>query len=249
MDRKILLLNLIIKEKKISVADLARYADVSQVTVRKDLDELAAKGLIAREHGFAVALNNDDLATRLARNYSVKDKIAKLAAEDVADGEVIMIESGSTCALFAEELSKSKSSTRIITNSVFIANYVRDFPNTDVTILGGEYQKESQANIGPLTTLCARQYRTDKFYIGTDGFDPITGFTGTNIMRVDTVQNIARSASKIIVLCDSEKFSERGVAKLFDPEQIYAVYTDSNVSPEAVKQMEDKGIIVKIAEL
>ncbi len=68
-------------------------------------------------------------------------------------------------------------------------------------------------------------------------------------MRVDTVQNIARSASKIIVLCDSEKFSERGVAKLFDPEQIYAVYADSNVSPEAVKQMEDKGIIVKIAEL
>ncbi len=248
MDRKILLLNLIIKEKKISVADLSRYADVSQVTVRKDLDELAAKGLIAREHGFAVALNNDDLATRLARNYSVKDKIAKLAAEDLDDGEVIMIESGSTCALFAEELAKTKSSSRIITNSVFIANFVRDYPNTDVTILGGEYQKESQVNIGPLTTLCAQQYKTDKIYIGTDGFDPLTGFTGTNIMRVDTVQNIAKSARKIIILCDSEKFSERGLAKLFDAEDVYMVYTDSNIPKETKQQMEDKGIIVRIAE-
>ncbi len=68
-------------------------------------------------------------------------------------------------------------------------------------------------------------------------------------MRVDTVQNIAKSADKIIVLTDSEKFSERGVSKLFDPEQVYMVYTDSNVSPKAVEQMEDKGIIVKIAEL
>ncbi len=191
MDRKIQILNLITKEKKISVADLSRFVGVSQVTVRKDLDELAAKGLVAREHGFAVAVNNDDLATRLARNYSVKSKIASLAAKDLDDGEVIMIESGSTCALFAEELAKTKSSVKVITNSVFIANFVRDYKNLGVTILGGEYQKESQVNIGPLTSLCAQQYKTDKIFIGTDGYDPAIGFTGTNIMRVDTVQNIA----------------------------------------------------------
>lgn len=248
MKRKIQLLNIILKEGKVSVADLSNLVGVSQVTVRKDLDELVAKGLIAREHGFAIALNNDDLATRLSRHYSVKRKIAGCAAQDIRDGEVVIIESGSTCALFAEELCKSKMSTRIITNSVFIANFVRDFNNADVTLLGGEYQKESQVNIGPLTTLCAAQYKADKIFIGTDGLDLETGFTGTNILRVDTVQNMARSANKIIVLCDSEKFNERGLVKLFDINQIYMVYTDNGVTSQAKQAMEDSGVIVKIVD-
>lgn len=248
MERKIQLLNIISEEGKVSVADLSRIVGVSQVTIRKDLDELSAKGLIAREHGFAVALNNDDLATRLARNYSVKSKIAKCAAKDIRDNEVVIIESGSTCALFAEEICKTKIFSRIITNSVFIANFVRDFINVNVTLLGGEYQKESQVNIGPLTSLCAAQYKADKIFIGTDGFDVETGFTGTNIMRVDTVQNMAHSADKIIVLCDSEKFGEHGLVKLFNANQVYMVYTDDGITPEAKRVLEESGIIVKIAD-
>lgn len=247
MDRKIQLLNIISDEGKVSVADLSRIVGVSQVTIRKDLDELSAKGLISREHGFAVALNNDDLATRLARNYSLKSKIAKCASNDIKDGEVVMIESGSTCALFAEEISKNKSFAKIITNSVFIANFIRDYVNVDVTLLGGEYQRESQVNIGPLTTLCSSQYKADKIFIGTDGFDKEVGFTGVNIMRVDTVQNMSKSASKIIILCDSEKFNERGLVRLFETNQIYMVYTDSGIKKETKEFLEQNGVIVKIA--
>lgn len=247
MERKIQLLNIVSKEGRISVTQLSKLIGVSQVTIRKDLDELSAKGLISREHGFATALNNDDLSTRLARNYCLKSKIAKLAASDIKDGEVIMIESGSTCALFAEELAKTKMFSRIITNSVFISNFIRNYVNVNITLLGGEYQKESQVNIGPLTTLCASQYKADKIFIGTDGFDGEVGFTGINIMRSDTVQNMAKSASKIIILCDSEKFSDRGLVKLFDLKQVHMIYTDFNIDKKSKKILEENGVIVKIA--
>lgn len=245
MKRKIKILNIIAKETKVSVSDLSRIIGVSQVTIRKDLDELSSKGLITREHGFAVALNNDDLTTRLARNYSVKSKIAKCAAMDIKDGEIVMIESGSTCALFAEELCRTKSFGQIITNSIFISNFIRDFPNIKVTLLGGEYQREAQVNIGPLTTLCTSQYKTDKIFVGADGFDSEFGFTSINILRADTVQNMAKSANKIIILCDSEKFNEIGLAKLFSMDQIYMIYTDSGIDAKSKHILEEHGVIVK----
>ena len=81
---------------------------LSKVTISKYLDDLAANGLITIEYGYALTLSNDDISNRLIHNYSTKLKIAKLAAQAVSDGEIIMIESGSTCALLAEELCKTK---------------------------------------------------------------------------------------------------------------------------------------------
>ncbi len=246
MDRKIKLLNIINEEKKISVVDLAEKLCVSQVTIRKDLDELEKRGLLEREHGFAVALNNDDLSNRLAHNYSIKSRIAKAAASDILDGEVLMIESGSTCSLFAEQICKQRNSAKIITNSVFISNFIREYTNVNVTILGGEYQKQSQVNIGPLTSICASQYKVDKLFIGADGFDENYGLTGLNMMRVDTVQKMSESAKKIIVLCDSEKFGRISIVKLFPFERIHCIYTDKGLNEEVKKQLENNGIIVKI---
>lgn len=248
MKRKDQILDLIISEGKISVVDLAKKMNVSQVTIRKDLDYLSSKGLITREYGYALTLSNDDISNRLVHNYSTKLKIAKLAAQIVSDGEIIMIESGSTCALFAEELCKTKKNIKIITNSIFIANFLREYKNVDITILGGEFQGVSQVNTGPITKLCAEQYMVDKLFLGVDGFDEKYGFYGADILRTYAVKDMAESAKKVIILTISEKFKERGLVKLFKPEEVHAVYTDCSVSEKTVKSLRKQNIEVNIAK-
>ena len=105
-DRTSQILELLVKEKKLEVAELSAHLGVSQVTVRKDLDAMEAQGLITREHGFAVLSSTDDIKGRLAYHYEEKRKIALRAAELVKDGDTIMIESGSCCALLAAALAE-----------------------------------------------------------------------------------------------------------------------------------------------
>jgi DeoR/GlpR family transcriptional regulator of sugar metabolism len=248
MSREIELLNIITKEGKVSVADLSRRINVSQVTIRKDLDQLEAKGLIGREHGFAVVLNADDLANRLARNYSTKRMIAERAAEMIQEGETVMIESGSCCALLAEEISRKKGFGRIITNSVFIANFIRDSRGINVTLLGGEFQRESQVNTGPMTKLCAGQFKVDKLFVGTDGFDRDSGFTGRDQVRTDTVRSMAESAKKVIVLTDSEKFGASGLVHQFSFDEISTVVTDNGISRVVADELLMHGISLVVAE-
>ena len=116
-DRSSQILELLTKENKVEVTALSELLKVSQVTIRKDLDALEQQGIIRREHGYALLQNMDDLGARIAYHYDAKKKIAEKAAELVQDGDTIMIESGSCCALLADTLVQTRSDLTIITNS------------------------------------------------------------------------------------------------------------------------------------
>ena len=131
------ILELLTTEKKAEVSFLAEKLGVSQVTIRKDLDALEHQGIILREHGSARLRSMDDINGRIAYHYEAKRKIAQQAAKLVANGDTIMIESGSCCALLAAALAASQRDLTIITNSAFIANYVRSCPAIQVILLGG----------------------------------------------------------------------------------------------------------------
>ena len=111
------ILELLTKDNKIEVSHLAEELGVSQVTMRKDLDTLESKGVIKREHGFALLCSTDDINGRIAYHYEEKRKIAQKAAGLVSNGDTIMIENGSCCALLADTLTATKKDLTIITNS------------------------------------------------------------------------------------------------------------------------------------
>ena len=148
--RQTQIINIISDRKKITVLELAEMLKVSDVTIRKDLAILEDKGLLKREHGFASLPESDDISTRMIFNYEVKRKIAQKALESIKDGETLMIESGSCCALLAEEIVLNRRGVTIITNSIFIANFLRDKVGARIILLGGEFQPESQVMVGPL---------------------------------------------------------------------------------------------------
>ena len=108
------ILELITENKKMEVTKLSQLLSVSQVTIRKDLIQLENSGLIVREHGFATLNSSDDINNRLAYHYDIKQRIAKLAVESIEDGETVMIESGSCCALVALEIAQTKKMLRLL---------------------------------------------------------------------------------------------------------------------------------------
>lgn len=247
-ERQSKIIKLVNQHQKIEVSRLADLLDVSQVTIRKDLDHLESEGLLSREHGYALIKNANDINTRLTINYETKLAIAIKAAELVNNGETVMLESGSTCALMADELARLKKDVTIITNSAYIAIRVRDLPLRKVILLGGEYQKEYQGTVGPLIRKCAREFYVDKFFVGTDGFIPDAGFTCDDLMRVETMKYMADSANRMIILADSSKFEQKGVVIQSVFADIDTVCTDSGISQEALDILKKNDINVVIAE-
>lgn len=248
LDRHTKILELLTENKKIEVTKLSELLNVSQVTIRKDLIQLENKGLIIREHGFATLNSSDDINNRLAYHYDIKRRIAKVATESVMDGETIMIESGSCCALLALEIARTKKDITIITNSAFIAEYIRKEPNTRIILLGGEYQNESQVMVGPITRKCVESFFVDKLFIGTDGFSEASGFTGKDYMRSETVRDMAKQANHVIIVTESTKFSQKGVVNLIATDEISSVVTDINIPKEYEEYLSSKNIEVKKVE-
>ncbi len=238
------ILELLTQENKMEVALLSEKLGVSQVTVRKDLDSLEARGLIRREHGFASLCNPDDINGRIAYHYKEKRKIATRAAELVKNGDTIMIESGSCCALLADALTASRKDLTIITNSAFIADYIRGKSNFQVILLGGIYQQDAQVMVGPMVRQCAENFFVDLFFVGTDGYSSRVGFTNKDQMRAQAVRDMALQAERVVVLTESEKFTRHGTVPMNLKDCALSVITDCCISPALESELTEKQIQV-----
>ena len=216
-------------------------AAFSQVTVRKDLDHLERNGFVTREHGYAVAIAPDNLRSRLAFHHDIKRRIAATAADLVPNGSTVMIESGSCCALLADELSRTRRGVTIITNSAFIADYVRG-GQAAVILLGGDYQPESQVTVGPLVEQCLGGFHVDLAFVGVDGYTPESGFTGRNHLRAAVVKQMVTRARDVVVLTESLKFARQGAVPLLPASRVARVITDAHLDATMAAHLTGAGV-------
>lgn len=245
-ERQTRILDILSQKKQVTVLELAQALQVSDVTIRKDLSVLEDKGLLKREHGFATLPESDDVSTRLLFSYETKRRIAQKALETIKDCETVMIESGSCCALLAEEIALNRRGVTLITNSIFIATFLRDKVGVRIILLGGEYQPESQVMVGPLVKKCVENFNVEKFFIGTDGFNESGAMSG-DMMRAEAVNYMAQSARRAIILTDSKKFSQAGVVPLLTYEKIDSIYTDDKIPEEGKKKLEAVKVQIVLA--
>ena len=226
------ILKLVSEFEKIDVNSLSEKLQVSKVTIRKDLDKLESKGLLHREHGYAVLNSGDDINVRLSFQYDTKKRIAREAAKLIKDNDTVLIESGSTCALLAEEICQTKKNVKIVTNSYFIADYIQEYDSCKIILLGGEFQKESRVTVGPLLKELIRSFRVP--------------FTGKDMMRSEVVQAMSDVSKEVVVLTDSSKFGKCGTVRRFALSQVSRVITDKNISQEAKEKLEDSQTILTL---
>lgn len=244
-NRQLKILDMVMDTDQINVSELANRLEVSKVTIRQDLKHLEEEGMLKRTHGGAKPLSDDDIMKRMTFNYKTKIAIAREAATLIEDGETLLMESGSTNALIAKELTK-KDDISIITNSTFIGRYIRGNKNVNITLLGGDYQHEAEVLVGPLTKLCLQQIHVEKAFVGVDGFSPEAGFTNINLMRAEVIKSMGRRANLVVIVTDSSKFNNVGVAPVFRPEEVDILITDKNIPEKQFKLLEKCGIDIKL---
>lgn len=226
-ERQKSILDLLGRDRKIKVNELAERLDVSAVTIRQDLSFLEGEGLLKRVHGAAVLAQTDDLENRLGVNFELKQRIAARVAEQVQDGETILVESGSVNVLLARELAKKR--VTLLTTNVYIARQFRKGDRMNTILLGGSYQPDSESLVGSMTRACINQVNIHKAFIGIDGFAIDTGFSSRDMFRAEISAYIVEKAREVYVVSDASKFGRTEMSRICGAGDIACLVTDQSL--------------------
>lgn len=236
------ILELVNNQGKISVTELAAQIGVSEVTIRQDLTQLDADGLLKRVHGAAISLDSDDPSHRLWANSQTKHDLAQFAFSQIPYNDCVLIEGGSANVLLAKMLGERGRIT-IITPSSYIAHELRT-SQAEVILLGGQYQGSSESLVGPLTRLCIEHIHFSKAFIGVDGFSMHNGFTNKNLLRAEVANAILQKGEENFIMTDSRKFNRIYAAGIGPIERINHVITDANIPAEAITWLTEQHVQV-----
>lgn len=225
------------KEDKVYVAALSVLFEVTEETVRRDLDKLEQEGIVTRTHGGAV-LNrhtNEDLpyVTRTSINQNSKLKMAALVAAMIQNGDTLMVDASSSCMEVVNALT-SKSNVTIITNSVRIPY---EFNNSQFYIIstGGVLRGNSFAFIGPSAQTNIENYFVDTAIMSCKGLTFDKGILESNEPESEIKRLMIKQAERVILLADSTKFGKTAFMKMFDFDMIDTLVTDEDPGKEWVE--------------
>lgn len=226
------ILALAYQEGHVLVSQLADHLNVSEATVRRDLHNLAAQGLLELTHGGAGVARNSDTSflSKSMRNMEAKKTIARLACDLVQDGEQIFIDSGTTCFGMAAFL-RARKRLSVIVNSVRTGQEL-EAPGINVLMLGGQYRPDRMDTVGPLALETLERLRGYRAFLGTDGMSPDFGLTSVDIESAHLLRLAARNARESILLADSSKFDRPALYKIIDFQGVSTIVTETKPSPQ-----------------
>ena len=245
------IMEVLMKEESITVAELAERLDVSQVTIRKDLSELEEAGKLYRSHGKARIINpftfNRSINEKEKLFPEQKEAIGREAAKLIARDDSIIIASGTTVHALARNIKPVHRLT-VVSASLPVSDILSQDESNDIIQLGGMVRHSSLSVVGQYSKQILENCSFSKLFIGVDGIDFGYGFTTTDMREAELNQQMMRAAQKVIVLADASKFGRRGFAKIGDIEDIDMIITDAGVSPSIIDQIKERGINLIIAE-
>lgn len=223
----------------VRVADLAADLDVSEMTVRRDLDALDAQNLLRKVHGGAVTRHNrgeePGSSVKAAQQRDEKAAIATVAAATVEDGMTIAISAGTTTTELARRL-RHRPSITVITNSVSVFDVLTD-PTADVgdaphVYLSGGFRTPSDALVGPIADAAIASFRVDATYLGVHGLDQDAGLTTPNIAEAQTNRTLIDIGARLVVLADHTKFGEVGANVFARLRQVDTLIVDDGLATD-----------------
>lgn len=240
-ERRLKIADMIKNIKSITVSELARTFNVSESTIRRDLQFLEDKGYIQRTHGGAILQHSHYEPTyseKQSKEAASKQEIGKLAAELVKDGDTVLLDSGTTTLSVAKNL-KGKRIT-VVTNSPVIAMELFAEEEIEVIMVGGIFRKETVALVGPIAEKNLKEFNVDKAFIGANGID-LKGVTTPNIIEAATKKVMLKISLQPYIVADHSKFGISTFVKFADLSDIAAIITDRNVDPKWVSSIEEAG--------
>ena len=242
-ERERTILNRLSEAGSVTVTGLARELGFSGVTIRGDLRALEEKGWINRCRGGAAPAIHRDILERQRIFPEQKNAIARAAAGLVHDGDVIMIEAGTTTALIARYLT-GKRDIHIVTNSTLVFTYARMNPNLQITMTGGEFRRPTESMVGPIALETINRVNVRLAFVGTDGFSLDSGMTTHLMEGAEIVKAMKAHANTTVLTADSGKYGKIGFSSVLPLAAMDLILTDSGLDRSAESELHDAGIAV-----
>jgi len=234
---------------QVSVAHLAELTGTSEMTVRRDLEQLAEQGLIERYRGGARALqlrgDEPPFAVRAHEQREGKQRIAAAAVELLADGEAVVLDSGTSCLEVAGLLTTRRLT--VMPMSLHAINALVGAPQLKVLLPGGEPRPGELAMTGPLAEASLAALRFDTAIIGCCGFTVTSGLTAYDLADAAIKRAMIASAHRTIVLAEPAKFSRTALAAVAPVSAFTMVITTDEAAEEDIAALTAAGTMVHVA--
>jgi DeoR/GlpR family transcriptional regulator of sugar metabolism len=246
------ILDILREEPTVLVRDLAERTNVHESTIRRDLDELEAQGLVRRIHGGAILedqlLIEPPFDLRQISHEEEKDLVGRAAAELVRDGEVIFIDGGTTTQFIVPYLLERKDLT-VVTCGLNIACALSGSKHISTIVVGGELHVESQSFAGPLTLEALQIYgiRCDRAFIGAGGVSAEHGVTNRILDRIPLKRKAMEISHRIAVVADGSKIGVVTLGHVAPIESFHYLVTDKSAPERELEEIATRGVEIKMA--
>jgi DeoR/GlpR family transcriptional regulator of sugar metabolism len=218
---------------------------VSEMTIRRDLDELQKQGLLKRTYGGAAATESAffevSLRAKMAQFVDEKERIGKAAADMVRDGHTVLLSGGSTTFQVAKDL-KCKRIT-VVTNALNIASELLTCSQIKILVVGGILSQSSACSVGPQAVAFLQEVRADILFLGVEGIDVSGGLTVPDVIEAHTNRAMVKSAGQTVVVVDHSKLGRNALSTIAPIDGVDLIISDKGAPEHIVEQL---GEYVKI---
>ena len=227
------------------VSELVDVLGVSDMTVRRDIEALAAKGLVVKVHGGATAMGGrsaEEPGFRAKSEMSpmLKSAIARVAAGLISPGASIAISAGTTTFAVAHEILNVPNLT-VVTNSPQVADLLHNSQRDDLTVvLTGGVRTPSDALAGPVADASLGSLHVDTLILGVHGIDPVAGLTTPNLIEAATNRALIATARRVIVVADHSKWGIIGLSTIATLDQVDILVVDAELDSEARRTLSEQ---------
>ncbi|MDC7242609.1 MAG: DeoR/GlpR family DNA-binding transcription regulator [Sphaerochaetaceae bacterium] len=236
--RRKLILDLIKENGSCKVQTLSKTFNVTEPTIRQDLNALEKEGYIVRQHGGAYL--KDDITKNInlsiqSRGHDIeKDRIGKKAASFIQNGDNLILDSGSTVSSMLKYIDKNNLT--VITNAINIAMTLSENPCNNIILIGGELKLPTLSLTGPMGISMLEPLYADKLFLATGAFSAQAGLTYPSFSDLDIKRTMIKKATEVYLLADSSKIGKNLFASLGDV-KINHLITDNGISEEQIESI------------
>lgn len=249
-ERKRLILESIGREGQVVAVELSRRFNVSEDTIRRDLRELAAEGMLHRVHGGALPFPKapvvQSYAARAEQAPAAKAAIARAAAALVRDGQVIFVDGGTTPLQVAQNFPQDLRAT-VVTHSLPVLTALAGRPRIELISIGGRIMGDSLVAVGPTAVDACRNVRADVCIIGVAGVDVRAGLTALNQDEAMIKRAMAENAGQVVAVAAADKLGTAGPFVVVPIDRLTHLVTDRAADGEVLRQFTDAGLQVVTA--
>jgi DeoR/GlpR family transcriptional regulator of sugar metabolism len=234
------------ENKSVLVPELAKLFNVTEETIRRDLEKLEKEGLLKRTYGGAVLVENYNVDIpfefRNVTNIEGKKQIALSLIKYIEDGDTLVMDS-STSALQVAKLLKTKKKITVITNSEQIINELKVFEDTiKVISTGGTLRNKSLSLVGPIAEQTLRSLNANKAIISCKGFDIEKGFTESNELEAQVKKLMIEIADKVYMIADHTKMNKTALVNIATLDDVDFIFTDKILPPSQENAIREKNV-------